>query len=218
MKVRNVLILYLLILISVWFLPNAGAQDAYINGFSADVITHSGDAKGSSGVMRGKIYFAKDKMRMENTVETNGHSMTSISIIRIDKNVMWMLMPQQNMYMEMPVKPQEAVRAEAISKNPMDEKPVGSEMIDGQMVDKYDISNGRCTGYKYISSVSHFLLKIEMDCGNSHTVTEYKNIQKGESPDELFEIPAGYKKFSLGNVSDIIKMGKEMGDNGQQTR
>jgi hypothetical protein len=117
--------------------------------------------------------------------------------------------------MEMPVNPQDAAHAEAISKNPMVEKPVGSEMIDGQMADKYDISNGRCTGYKYISSVSHFPLKIEMDCGNSHIVTEYKNIQKGEPPDELFEIPAGYKKFSYGNTSDLINMGKEMVGKGQ---
>ena len=215
MKVRNVLIACLLMFVSVWCLNNACAQDAYINGFSADVITHSTNAEGKSSVMKGKIYFAKDKMRMENTVETNGHSMSSISIIRTDRNVMWILMLQQNMYMEMPVNSQEAAHAAAISKNPVDEKPVGSEMIDGQMAGKYEVSNGGCTGYKYISSVSHFLLKIDMDCGNSHTVTEYKNIQKGEPPDELFEIPAGYKKFSYGNTSDFIKMGKGTVGKGQ---
>ena len=210
MKARNILIVCLLTFLPVWFLVTACAQDAYINGFSADVIMHSNSAEGKSSVMNGKIYFSKDKMRTENTIETNGHSMSSIVIVRTDKNVMWMLMPQQNMYMEMPINQQEAARAEAISNNPVDEKPVGSEMVDGQMADKYEINSGKCTGYKYISSASHFLLKMEMDCENSHTVTEYKNFQKGEPQDELFEIPAGYKKLSYGNTSDLVNMGKEM--------
>ena len=215
MKVRNVLMGCLLAFLSGWFLVTACAQNAYFNGFSADVIMHSNSAEGKSSVMNGKIYFSKDKMRTENTIETNGHSMSSIVIVRTDKNVMWMLMPQQNMYMETPINQQEAARAKAISNNPVDEKPVGSEMVDGQMADKYEINNGKCTGYKYISSASHFLLRIEMDCGNSHTVMEYKNIQKGEPPDELFEIPAGYKKFSYGSASDIMNMGKDMAGKGQ---
>ena len=151
MKARNILIVCLLTFLPVWFLVTACAQDAYINGFSADVIMHSNSAEGKSTVMNGKIYFSKDKMRTENTIETEGHSMASIVIIRRDKNVMWMLMPQQNMYMEMPINQQEAARAEAISNNPVDEKPVGSEMVDGQMADKYEINSGKCTGYKYIS-------------------------------------------------------------------
>ena len=49
-------------------------------------------------------------------------------------------------------------------------------------------------------------LRMEMDCKDTSIVIDYKNIKIGKQADSLFELPAGYKKFSLGgSVSGILK-------------
>jgi len=72
----------------------SGLADAY--EFSADTIFTSEGQK-----MTGKIFSKSDKSRME--MNTQGHQMIMIS--RMDKKVAWNIMPDQKMYMEMPIDP-----------------------------------------------------------------------------------------------------------------
>ena len=48
---------------------------------------------------------------------------------------------------------------------------------------------------------------MEMNCGTMRVVTEYKNVQTGEPPAELFELPSGYTRFSSTDPSALMKMG-----------
>ena len=60
--------------------------------YSADRVMET-----EAGTFEGKVYAAKDKER----TETSMRGMTSVMILRRDKQLGWMLMPAQKMYQQM---------------------------------------------------------------------------------------------------------------------
>lgn len=92
------------------------------------------------------LMFAKgDHSRMEMTAE--GQRM--ITITRVDMKVVWNLMPEEKIYMEMPLNPKEPPKTEI--KGETDRKLVGSETIDGHPTKKYIITykEGKATENVY---------------------------------------------------------------------
>lgn len=180
----------LVILLAV-FLIYCGFVLAASPEFSADMILT--DAKGT--VQTGKIYMqGTDKIRQEVT----SNDEVSVTILRIDKKVSWTLMPEkQYMEVKFPFDPNQP--------NPDFEyemKTIGSEIVNGyscQVVQytykdkKYGIL------VQWIADKLGFAVKTQSKNarGKVESTVEYKNIVEGKQPDKLFEIPAGYKKFSL---------------------
>ncbi|MDO9529717.1 MAG: hypothetical protein Q7J27_11240, partial [Syntrophales bacterium] len=119
---------------------------------------------------------------------------------RIDKNVVWILMPAQNMYMEQPIRPEDMAAATDKMPGEIERKLVGKETIDGKTTNKYRIvytaADKKETIFQWITVDSGLPIKTEA-ADRSWTI-EYKNLKIGKQPDTLFEIPAGYQKFSLG--------------------
>jgi hypothetical protein len=62
--------------------------------FSATMITKTGGME-----IPGKIYVKGDKVR--NEIQASGHNI--INILRPDKKLVWIIMPQQKALMEMPI-------------------------------------------------------------------------------------------------------------------
>ncbi|MBA2124435.1 hypothetical protein B9J78_05845 [bacterium Unc6] len=93
MKRQSRITLGVLVIVALIFLFGgiAFAQD-----FSADMVSTT-----KSGVVTGKIFVTKEKTRMEMP--------QAITITRMDKNVVWILMPDQKMYMEQSLKPENVV-------------------------------------------------------------------------------------------------------------
>lgn len=160
----------------------ATAQD-----FSADLVfTING------GVFTGKIYVAKEKTRTEMP--------PAITITRVDKSVVWVLMPDQKMYMEQPLKPENIVASTDKMPGEIERKHLGTETVDGKKTEKYRIvytvEDKRETIFQWIDTGSGFPIKTAAEDGS--WVMEYKNLKIGKQPDALFEIPAGYRKMSYG--------------------
>jgi hypothetical protein len=172
------------------------ATVALAEDFSADIINTT---KGK--IFKGKIFISKDKTRME-TPE-------SITITRMDKKLVWILMPKDKKYMEQPFDPGKAVGTQEKVSGEIERKLIGKEMIDGKMTNKYQIvynQNGRKeTLFQWFAPGLQMPIKIVAN-DNSWTM-EYKNIKKAKQPDSLFEVPAGYQKFSYQKPSmkDIFK-------------
>ena len=173
----------LVVVISIFLFGGiAVAQD-----FSADMVSTT-----KAGVSTGKIFVAKEKTRME-TLQT-------IIITRIDKNVVWILMPAQRMYMEQPLKPENVVATTDKMPGEIERKLVGKETVGGKRTDKYRIvyttADKKETVFQWIAADSGLPVKSAAVDG-SWTI-EYKNLKTGKQPHTLFEIPTGYQKFSLG--------------------
>ncbi len=180
---HRIISVVLVVVISIFLFGGiAVAQD-----FSADMVSTT-----KAGVSTGKIFVAKEKTRME-TLQT-------IIITRIDKNVVWILMPAQRMYMEQPLKPENVVATTDKMPGEIERKLVGKETVGGKRTDKYRIvytaADKKEAIFQWIAADSGFPIKSAAVDGRWSI--EYKNLKTGKQPDSLFEIPTGYQKFSLG--------------------
>lgn len=157
-------------------------------GFSADVFTYHGKES-----MQGKMYFAKDKIRFE----TAG----MVSITRMDKKVVWLLMPTEKMYMEQDIRLENIVAAgsEAVP-GEVERTLLGTETVNGYLTNKYRIvvqSEGRRQAILQWLMVDG-LLPVKTASEDGKWWQEFRNIKLGEPDPDVFEIPAGYKKFAMG--------------------
>lgn len=171
-----------LIILVFFFGGIATAQD-----FSADMVSMT-----KGGVFTGKIYNAKEKTRMEMP--------QVITITRVDKNVTWILMPEQKMYMEQPLKPENIAALTDKMPGEVERKRLGIETVDGKKTEKYRIvytvENKREAIFQWVDTDLGFPIKTAAEDGS--WTTEFKNLKIGKQPDTLFEIPAGYQKMSFG--------------------
>jgi hypothetical protein len=141
---------------------------------------------------KGKVFVTKQKMRME--------SPQGITITRMDKNIVWILMPQQQMYMEQPLTSSNIAATTEKMPGEIERQFMALEIIEGRMAKKYKIV------YEYNGNRTAILQWIIQDLGipaktaaeDGSWTMEYKNIKMGKQSDVLFEVPAGYKKFSYG--------------------
>ncbi|MGA6952277.1 MAG: hypothetical protein WA416_16240 [Candidatus Sulfotelmatobacter sp.] len=176
--------------------------------FSAEIV----DLQKPGTPMQAKIYFAKDKMRIESqTASAHGGAV----IINYATQTGDVLMAQQHMYMEMPMQAQTQHMGYASAffqtgdvENACGDwqkmghqssscHKVGTETINGRSTVKYETTNAS-------GDVSHFWLDPKLRFpvkweGRSNS-GELRNIQEGTQPASLFEIPAGFTKMDLGGM------------------
>ncbi len=161
--------------------------------FSADMIL-----KQRGETFTGKVYVKGDKIRQE--FFQGGRK--QVVIVRGDKGVIWSLMPEERMYMEMSNRegsPNDPNIGQRIG-NMADKKYLGKEKVNGYMCDRYQyIYHDRSMGtvIQWFSKKLSYPIKSEHKALSSYTFTEYKNIQEKSIADSLFEIPAGYAKMSM---------------------
>ena len=177
----------LTVLLSIIFLFSGVALAAE---FSADTIMTS---KGHTNT--GKAFFGKNRFRIDMLSPQN---MTVIT--RIDKKVIWNIMQNKKMYMEMPY---DAMKNKPMLEEKMEgdveRKQVGTETIDGHPTKKYLVT--RKSGgmqhqvYSWWATDINFPIKTAAIDGS--WTQEYKNIKFGAQSDSLFEVPAGYTKFQM---------------------
>jgi len=160
---------------------NASAFD-----FSADMIS-----SGPEGTVSGKIFSSKNKVRMEMA--------GTIAITRMDKNVAWMLMPSESMYIEQPIDMRNVVATEDKMPGEIERTFLGDEGIDGKNAKKYRIvyesGGNKETVLQWIDQETSIPVRTQAE--NGGWIVEYKNLNTGAQPDSLFEVPAGYNKMSM---------------------
>jgi hypothetical protein len=159
--------------------------------FSATMITKAGGME-----LPGKVYIKGDKMR--NEIQASGHPV--INILRPDKKLVWIIMPQQKAYMEMPINPATQQQMMSLTeKQKAQMKKVGSETIDGYTCEKYETTmnhQGKSTRvYTWIATDLGAPIKVVAEDGSFSM--EYKDIKPGEVADSQFEAPQGYKKIKM---------------------
>lgn len=188
---RKILSLFLVIMIAAL---TCHALAAAVAEFSADfTMTENGN------VFTGKTFIKGDKIRKEATVE--GEKV--ITILRPDKKVAWTLMPDEKQYIEIglafdPARPSDNAGTEY----KFAKKTIGHEKVNG-----YDCDVIQYTYQKkeygiliqWFSSKLNFAIKYQTkdSSGKVTSIQEYKSIKITKVADSLFEIPAGYTKFSM---------------------
>jgi hypothetical protein len=184
MKSRLKLAVLVMGIFTAFFAATVEAAD-----FSADMINTS---KGK--VLKSKIFMTKDKIRLE--------THESIMITRMDKKVVWILMPNDKMYMEQSFNPEKAPATSKKVEGEIERKLIGQEVIDGRKTDKYQITytqrRRKSSMFQWIASGIE--VPVKMAAVDNSWITEYKNIKTSRPSGSLFEIPAGYRSFSAKDV------------------
>ncbi len=175
--------------------------------YSADSSTETAEM-----TIKEKVYAAPGKIRKEQDI---GGS-TQVSIIRMDKGVMWTLMPDDKMYMEMSLQ-------QAQSQNPgvdtsgyqMEKSEVGKEVINGHEAIKYKIimtspDGNKLGGFQWIVNPG---IQIKLDAISKDGETkerikmELTNLKIGKQDPALFEIPTGYTTMTMPSFPEMGKDG-----------
>ncbi|MFH1079863.1 MAG: DUF4412 domain-containing protein [Pseudomonadota bacterium] len=156
--------------------------------FSADMIQKAG---GKTNKMR--YYQGDQKLRMEMKGEDG---QAAASIIDLKTRRMLQLIPEEKMYMELPMGGD--VATWAANEKPQDEyydmKLVGTETVNGYVCDKYNLipkKQGLEKATTWISKKLGYPIKT---VSTNHSM-ELTNIKEGTQPASLFEVPRGYQKM-----------------------
>jgi outer membrane lipoprotein-sorting protein len=175
--------------------------------YSADRVI-SGEQGGQSMQMNARVYYAKGKERDE--IEAHGQSMTMI--MRHDKKLAWMLMPDQKMYTEMSYADQAQYcnwPCVNIEKAKMGEgkgyTTLGKEVVSGIETTKYKVvcvdKKGETIEGIFWVAANGVVIKMDFTTtgkrGKSHAVIELRNVKIATQDPSLFEIPKDYSKMSM---------------------
>ena len=195
-KIALSLALTTIFVISFAFLSSLQAAE-----YSADMETRS---RGHI-VIKGKFYVTEEKSR--NEMNQGGRKIIMIS--RLDKGVVWTLMPQEKSYMEMGIDLDDNEIMPDNWKSLLDKegKKLGRETVNGIKCDKYEITDeGEKVTY-WIAIKGGMAVRIV----TTETEVNYHNIRTGKQPDHLFQIPTGYRKFALPQIPGMQGMGNMPG-------
>jgi Domain of unknown function (DUF4412) len=157
-----------------------------------------------------KIFFAKDKMRIESQ-SSNARASGAI-IVNFSTETSTILMPQQHMYMDMTAQSQTQRQGlysffrtgdvenacgdwQKLARNQGGScHKVGNESVNGRSTVEYEGVNAN-------GDVSHFWLdpklRFPVKWESKSSSGELRDIQEGAQPASLFEIPAGYTKMEM---------------------
>ncbi|HEV2389041.1 MAG TPA: DUF4412 domain-containing protein [Candidatus Acidoferrales bacterium] len=171
--------------------------------FSADMAM-----TGRMGSQQGKVYMGENAYRTE---MTGRQGMAMATIMRFDKNVVWMLMPG-NRYMEMAMGERAGMMGALHDKtSKIDTQDLGADKVGEYDCEKYRVhtvtANYETTGLVWIGKsgdAKDFLVKTEDE--KSGISVEYSNIKPGEPDASLFEVPAGYQKIQMPNMPGMPGM------------
>ena len=181
---RNLSLLIALVALAI-YCRAALAAEAFTRQFSADMISHSG-----RDTVQAKLYVSGEKMRTEMA--------GNIVITRLDRNVAWIIMPAQQLYMEQPIDRKMLPKTSRELEGEVERLSLGKETIDGRQTEKFKVTYNegasQVSVYQWLMD-SGFPVKIEAVDGSWSV--EHKNISLGSQPDALFEPPSGYQKVAL---------------------
>ncbi|MBM4284925.1 MAG: DUF4412 domain-containing protein [Deltaproteobacteria bacterium] len=145
--------------------------------------------------LRGQAFVKADKVRQQMEIEGGA----AVTILRPDKQLVWLLFPLQKTYLEMPFKPEEMGSLLTAPQDRSRWKLLGAETLQGYDVDKYEISmtmSGKeVKTFIWLSKKLNAPLR--MTTGDGSFTMEYLDIKEGGQDDALFELPPGYQKMSL---------------------
>ena len=177
------------------FLGIAGAAGSA--DFSANIAM-----KNKLGSFTGKIFVAGDRARTERP--------EAVTITRMDKNSLWILMPEKKQYMDHSLRTQNLIFTGSKVPGETGRELLGRETVDGKKAGKYRVTVK--SGEKaeqvlaWIQEGTGLPLKTEAEDGSWSA--SYGDIKTGKQDPALFELPAGYTQFSMGQHAPAGHGGK----------
>ena len=190
----------LAILCAVWLscVPPAGALE-----FSADQIT-----KINGRSRKANIYYRDDRWRLEH------HDMgpVNVTIVRKDKQVMWLLLSRMKHFKTMPYDPEQAPKVAERMEGEIAREEIGTEVLDGHPTTLYQVTVQRGDRtevyYQWLATDIRFPLKLARKDGS--WIVEYRHVKLRPTSDYLFRLPLNFQpleEFDRGSEKQSPQQG-----------
>lgn len=186
----------------VFALPSLYAQMPL--PFSADMTTSTSGGQ----QMAGKIYFSAPKMRFDMTSNSAARAQGPFGgnmsmIIDGASQTSYMLMPQQQMYMEFKGTSERMSPGARNLQNLTTGKgmcatsdttckKLGTEVVNGRTCDKWERTDANGKSTVWVDQKLHFPIRVQDASG---ATTNFTNVKEGAQDASLFKVPEGYKPF-----------------------
>ena len=161
--------------------------------------------KDAGKILRGKIFFQNGKIRQE-FLDQWGQTIT---IVRPDKKIIWVVLPQMKSYMELPLKEHYPGQFIQMPPDVLENRLVGTETMSGYMVYKYEVTVKR--GENGIQRQTFWMARqlgvpLKVVVKDRNFSIEYYHIKEGWMAEGLFDPPSGFKKTT--HLISFFKKGR----------
>ena len=203
----------------LWLLAVGMAVTGMVNAVEGPQVEYSADMsmESAEGVSQGPVYYTPTMERRE--FVQDGESM--VMIIRHDKKVVWMLMPQSKMYMETPF-PKEG-RQDDLSSYKVETTVIGPETMNGVKTTKSKVimtgpGDVKMGGFMWATKEG---IAVKMDAiakekkNKERFKLELQHLKVGKQDPALFEIPKDYEKMDMANMGKMMMFGGGDEEDGQ---
>lgn len=140
---------------------------------------------------KANIYYRDDMWRLEH------HQMgpVNVTIVRKDKQVMWLLLSRMKHFKTMPYDPEQAPRVAERLEGEVAREEIGTETLDGHPTTLYQVTvrQGDRTQdyYQWLATDIRFPLKLARKDGTWQV--EYRNVKLRSVSDYLFQLPLNFR-------------------------
>jgi outer membrane lipoprotein-sorting protein len=151
--------------------------------------------KDNDKTMPGKIFVKGDKMRQE-FIDERGQSVT---IVRKDKKKIWVVMPQDKVYLELPFKGELPGQFLALPADGLKKRQVCTESVSGYSTKRIQVTVPGGSAGPMIQTYwmcEKLGMPLKMECREKRFSVEYRDIKEALVEDKLFEPPPGYQKIT----------------------
>lgn len=154
--------------------------------FSADQITRAHGKTRSAN-----IYYRDDRWRLEH----QDPGPVNVTIVRKDKQVMWLLISRLKHYKEIPYDAEQAPKVQESLEGEVSRAAIGNETLDGHPTTLYEVrvKNGERTDlyYQWLATDIHFPLRLAKKDGS--WIVEYRRVKIRHLSDFLFQLPVNFQ-------------------------
>lgn len=154
--------------------------------FSADQITRI-----DGHVRKANIYYRDDRWRLEH----HDLNPVNVTIVRKDKQVMWLLLSRMRHFKTVPYDPAQAPKVSETLDGEVKREEIGTETLDGHPTTLYEVTvraGGRTeVYYQWLANDIRFPLKLARKDGS--WVVEYRHVKLRPVSDFLFQLPVNFQ-------------------------
>ena len=154
--------------------------------FTADQVTKI-DGKSHKAV----IYYRDQMWRIEH------HSMgpVNVSIVRKDKQVVWLLLSRMKHFKTMPYSPEQDLRVSEQLEGEVSRQEIGTEVREGHPTVLYEVTTKQGelveVYYQWVATDMHFPMKLAKKDGS--WIVEYQHVKLRSVSDYLFNLPLNFQ-------------------------
>ncbi len=154
--------------------------------FTADQVTKI-DGKSHKAI----IYYRDQMWRIEH------HSMgpVNVSIVRKDKQVVWLLLSRMKHFKTMPYSPEQDLRVSERLEGEVSRQEIGTEVREGHPTVLYEVTTKQGelveVYYQWVATDMHFPMKLAKKDGS--WIVEYQHVKLRSVSDYLFNLPLNFQ-------------------------